>query len=1256
MQYYIKLKSLLLWLIIIFLIDIFSPGNIAYSEEFILPRPGVLVHLSPVSTPPILKGIRVYPDNPFRFDFILGCGDSNGNSLSLEGRAREGDLKQEATKLIKYFLASITVPEKDRWVNLSPYEKGRILPQSFGLTEMGRDLLAEDYLLKQITASLIYPEDKIGKKFWQRVYQQAAKRYGTTNVSMNTFNKVWIMPEKAVVYENEKAGTAYVVEAGLKVLLEEDYLAREKALQPARGHIPQKGTVSCLSRAMSSSNNRNINSFGSNIVREIVIPELTKEVNENKNFAQLRQAYNSLILATWYKEKIKDSLLDQFYADKNKVAGVGYQQSVMPLRRQKMRNGPNDIEAIYQLYLQAFKKGVYNYIKEDIDLSTQTAVSRKHFSGGMVFDKAMRVLLRYTNQIPYDSSPAMQVMVDMAMANGRNNAMTSPPSVWADSEQGKSRVIEAIRTYIPDIIDRYQRIDDLNYPQKQRLRDDIYKITSADFQVWGLSAATDKEKAPYFGGTYINVLKVVFSRLSLNEFGFGPDWSTRERGIDYVRFVLARERPDIMERYEHLETLSLEKRAGLIDEIYKIKSGRFKLWGLGDCSNKKRTPYFNGSYINALQLVFPQLGLDSLGFQLDWTKRGVDSIRFVFRREIPDIMRRYDDFDSLNEEQRTALREDIYGIKKAHFSAWNLDGFTNQEEVLFQGSYISALQLVFDKLGLDPLGFHHDWSSEKRATASIRYVLTRERPDIMSRYERLDATTSMADKKQLLEDIYRITRGHFTLWGIATCCDPKVVRGFQGDYVKALHSVFDNPILGFSEQGLKDFRKEHKQNKYTWLNEEIAKDNVRDVLRVNMPDIWERYNRFDSLNLEQQEELRKDVYRITAAHLRVWGIARGLDCSYFNGSFITALQMVLPKLELNPFGFQLDWSSSERKSIDSIKYVLYKERPDIMRRFDRLSTLSLEDKEELRQDIYKISKGYFTAWELGGALKKKGYFNGSYIKAFQAVFEGLYLDPLGFELDWSSPQRRLDSIRYVLRREIPDIMVLYDNWDSLNLQDREYLIQDIYKISSAHFQVWGLSGCEGSFIEALQDVFSSLVLDPLGFQLDWSSRSKGIESVRFVFKKKRPDIIRDYDRLDSLNEQERGELVAKIKGITYAHFMSWRLGGALSKKVAPYFKGNYSTVLQEVFDRLPGLNNAMQAPGEGGHGRIVMNNLRNTGGVDFTLHQIRLRIQKIGHKIRFIINPVLLKQLENLMGLVPVIIKIEPIMNIKSWLSVGGYA
>ena len=36
------------------------------------------------------------------------------------------------------------------------------------------------------------------------MYEEAAKKYGTTDIPVNTFNKVWIVPEKAVVYENAK--------------------------------------------------------------------------------------------------------------------------------------------------------------------------------------------------------------------------------------------------------------------------------------------------------------------------------------------------------------------------------------------------------------------------------------------------------------------------------------------------------------------------------------------------------------------------------------------------------------------------------------------------------------------------------------------------------------------------------------------------------------------------------------------------------------------------------------------------------------------------------------------------------------------------------------------------------------------------------------------------------------------------------------------------------------------------------------------
>ena len=356
-----------IFILLAFLANTFGPLPFVQAQELRLPAPGVMVRLSPPLAPIILKGIKVHTDNPFRFDFILDRGDSE-----LSG----DQLKDESTKLIKYFLASITIPEKDLWVNLSPYEKQRIIPRSFGLTEMGRDLLAEDYMLKQITASLIYPEDEFGKKFWKRVYEEAAKKYSTTDIPVDTFNKVWIVPEKAVVYENTKAGTAYVVESKLKVMLEQDYLS-------LRAHAAV---------------NNDTGAIGTNIVREVVIPELTREVNENKNFAQLRQVYNSLILATWYKKKIRDSILSQVYADKNKVTGVEYTSTVIPAKAGIRFK--NDVEGLYREYLKAFKKGVFNYIKEDPDLLTQKMIPRKYFSGGM--DLNISPKLTYTLDVPAD--------------------------------------------------------------------------------------------------------------------------------------------------------------------------------------------------------------------------------------------------------------------------------------------------------------------------------------------------------------------------------------------------------------------------------------------------------------------------------------------------------------------------------------------------------------------------------------------------------------------------------------------------------------------------------------------------------------------------------------------------------------------------------------------------------------------------------------------------------------------------------------
>ena len=435
-------KSLVAWVTLsAFLLTSAAP---AFAQQgLVMPAPGTMVGLSAASLPAVLRGIKVYAHEPMRLDFILDNGDIAGN-----GRARS--LQDETTRLVKYFMAALTVPENDLWVNLSPYEKDRIVPEAFGRTEMGRDLLAQDYLLKQITASVIYPEGETGKKFWAEVYKKAQEKYGTTDIPMDTFNKVWIVPAQAVVYERRPArsegsqdpaisrpsgprndvAAAYINEARLKVMLETDYLATQagegEALEGARHAVPVQ----------------------TEILRTIVIPLLEKEVNEGANFAPLRQVYHSLILATWYKKKIKGALLTKAFADQRKIAGLGYTplpagghdatqgivspgtlptpQGLNPKATQVSTvadptfvNSPEDI---WQLYVEAFKKGAYNYIKEEQDGHSGELIPRKYFSGGVNFGDNFAQKIETAAAVSSDHGVLQEISVRVAAAGGTKAA------------------------------------------------------------------------------------------------------------------------------------------------------------------------------------------------------------------------------------------------------------------------------------------------------------------------------------------------------------------------------------------------------------------------------------------------------------------------------------------------------------------------------------------------------------------------------------------------------------------------------------------------------------------------------------------------------------------------------------------------------------------------------------------------------------------------------------------------------------------
>lgn len=278
-----------------------------------LPEPNQLLKSSDDFSDPVLMGVRLNKDNPLNVDFIVDCADQGNIS------------EQESRKLINQFLVALTVPSTDYWVNLSPYESNRVIADSLAQTQLGQEMLAQDYILKQLSSSLTHPETDLGKEYWR-------DPVGTQYLEANSkFTKVWIVPGEIEIYED--GDSAFITKSSLELMSEHDYLA---------GASTGNSQKSALDH---------------------ILPDLSKEVNSGEHFSNLRQLYRSMILAVWFKSKFRDSFY-KHYINKNK------------LTKEQLRDSELK-DKIYKLYCQAFEQGVYDLVKKD------DGVRRNYFCGGV---------------------------------------------------------------------------------------------------------------------------------------------------------------------------------------------------------------------------------------------------------------------------------------------------------------------------------------------------------------------------------------------------------------------------------------------------------------------------------------------------------------------------------------------------------------------------------------------------------------------------------------------------------------------------------------------------------------------------------------------------------------------------------------------------------------------------------------------------------------------------------------------------------
>ena len=315
-------------------------------------------NLTPIDTfRPIHLRYFSYDSLNNNFKVLLDKGDPKD--------LNNAQIQDEAKSLLKYFLIGVTLNDDKFWVNLRPDSPDQIIDSLLEETDIGKIMLEADLRLKKDTASFTSPQTVEGKEYWNKLYKKAEELYGTDTVTIPTLTRPWIVPNEIIVRETEDS--AYIYKATLKVMLEQDYLRV--------GQNSSKEIQNLTQYEFKDERSKALNEYSTQLIRELIIPKLTKEVNNAKRYAPLRQVFYSLIMARWFKSR---------FAGK---------QGTYPalIDKQDLNNLTSEESWTKDTYFQAYKKsfaeGEYN-IKEPVYTPTGQVI-RSYFSGGLALNRPM---------------------------------------------------------------------------------------------------------------------------------------------------------------------------------------------------------------------------------------------------------------------------------------------------------------------------------------------------------------------------------------------------------------------------------------------------------------------------------------------------------------------------------------------------------------------------------------------------------------------------------------------------------------------------------------------------------------------------------------------------------------------------------------------------------------------------------------------------------------------------------------------------
>jgi hypothetical protein len=334
-------------------------------------------------------------NNSFRL--LLDKGDTKNPQAQ--------ELESTSKTLLNYFFIGLSLPNDSFWVNLRPDSEANVIDPWLAQTDIGRIMLETDLQLKKDTAKATSPETPEGRKYWDLLYKKAEELFGYENVTIPTLTRPWIVPGEIIIRETNDS--AYIYKATLKVMLEQDYLKDSTTYNFKDPRL------------------KALNEYSSQLIRELIIPKLNKEVNSSKRYASLRQVYYSLIMAQWFKARFRNKPWTCSQAIDHKVLA-------------NLTSKTHWTKTTYfQEYQKSFKNGEYN-IREPRQTPFGQTI-RSYFSGGEVLSIAVASLGSSMSQVttypanihPVDSPQNIAVEV-----KGDRLQDTTDSNAEAPSEHG----------------------------------------------------------------------------------------------------------------------------------------------------------------------------------------------------------------------------------------------------------------------------------------------------------------------------------------------------------------------------------------------------------------------------------------------------------------------------------------------------------------------------------------------------------------------------------------------------------------------------------------------------------------------------------------------------------------------------------------------------------------------------------------------------------------------------------------------------